>query len=251
MRGLDGKRIIIAGSATGIGKATARRLTEEGARLLLGDIAAEKLEQTATELGVPWRTFDLVDDASVNALVDAAKTELGGLDGVANIAADLSPETIGRDVDLLEMDVEIWKRTLDADLIGFARIMKRAIPLLLESGGGAIVSVSSDAAIIGEPTRPAYAAAKAGIEALTRHVASRWGKENIRAMAVAPGMVLSEAAKANVGEEFLQQMLVTHRLPRLGEPEDMAAIITFLLSDDAQWFTGQTWSANGGAALRR
>lgn len=199
MRGLEGKRIIVAGSATGIGAATARRLAEEGARVLLGDINTDGVRAVAEEIGMPWRTFDLVSDESVNALVDAAKDELGGLDGAALIAADITPATIGNDHDLLEMDVDIWKHTLDVNLIGYARIMKRAIPLLLEAGGGAFVSVSSDAAIIGEPTRPAYAAAKAGIEALTRHVASRWGKENIRAMAVAPGMVLSEAAKANVG----------------------------------------------------
>lgn len=233
MRGLEGKRIIVAGSATGIGAATARRLAEEGARVLLGDINTDGVRAVAEEIGMPWRTFDLVSDESVNALVDAAKDELGGLDGAALIAADITPATIGNDHDLLEMDVDIWKHTLDVNLIGYARIMKRAIPLLLEAGGGAFVSVSSDAAIIGEPTRPAYAAAKAGIEALTRHVASRWGKENIRAMAVAPGMVLSEAAKANVGEEFLEQMLQTHRMPRLGDPADLAASISFLLSDDA------------------
>ncbi|KND39658.1 SDR family NAD(P)-dependent oxidoreductase [Streptomyces acidiscabies] len=250
MRGLEDKRVIVAGSATGIGAALARRLTEEGARVLLGDINTEGVRLLAEEIGAPWRYFDLADDRSVAELVAAAQSELGGLDGVANVAADLSPGTVGNDVHLLEMDPRIWQKTLDADLIGFARIIKNALPPLVSAGGGSIVNVSSEAAVMGETTRPAYAAAKAGVEALTRHVASTWGKDNIRCNAVAPGLVIPEGS-AIEDSDFVKDAVSGQRIQRVGRPADLASTISFLLSAESEWITGQTWSVNAGCSYRR
>ena len=250
MRGLQDKRIIVAGSATGIGAEVARRLTEEGAKVLLGAINTVGVQQLADELGAPWRHFDLADDGSVLKLVGAAATELGGLDGVANVAADLSPGTIGNDVDLLDMDPQIWQKTLNVDLIGFARVTKAALPLLVHAGGGSIVNVSSEAAVMGETTRPAYAAAKAGVEALTRHVASTWGKDKIRCNSVAPGLLIPEGAPIE-SSDFVKDAVKGQPIPRIGRPADLAATIAFLLSAESEWITGQAWSINGGGSYRR
>ncbi len=148
------------------------------------------------------------------------------------------------------MDAAIWRRTLEVNLIGYAHTCRTAIPLLLESGRGAIVNTSSGAAFVGEAVRPAYAASKAGINALTRHIASRWGKEGIRCNGVSPGMVLSETGLATMSEEFKAAGLAGNRSTRLGRPSDLAAAAAFLLSDDAEWINGQTWSIDGGGSLR-
>lgn len=255
MRGLTGKRVVICGGATGIGAATAERLGAEGASVTVGDLNIEGARATAGRITSSGGTavpveFDLADDDSVRALFDRAVAEHGGVDGLVNIGADLSPGTIGLDTDLSTMDPAVWRRTLEVNLLGYARSCRLAIPMLLARGGGAIVNVSSGAAFAGEPLRPAYAASKAGVNTLTRHVASRWGKEGIRCNGIAPGLVLSETALGTTTEEFQEAALAATRSPRLGRPSDLAAVATFLLSDDAEWVNGQTWSVDGGASLR-
>lgn len=207
MRGLSGKRIVVCGGATGIGAATAKRLAEEGARVVVGDVNVVGAEKTAAGIAAAGGTalaaeFDLADAASIEALMARAVAEFGGLDGVFNVGADTSPDTIGGDTDLLGMDAGLWRHTLDVNLVGYAHSCRAAIPLLLDQGGGAIVNTSSGAALVGEAVRPAYAASKAGINALTRHVASRWGKEGIRCNGVMPGLVLSEILMRNTTDAF-------------------------------------------------
>lgn len=235
MRGLENMKILVAGAATGIGEATARRLAAEGANLVLGDINRDGVKAVAADIGAKWEWFDLADSGSIKTMVETARTELGGLDGVANIAAALDQETMARDLDLANMDISLWRRVLDANLIGYALIIKEAIPALLAEGGGAIVNVSSITVHMGGVDEPAYVASKAGVNALTRHVATKWGKNNIRANAVAPGLVVHARMR---------------ELTRLGRPDDIAAAIAFLLSDDGEWVTGQVWTVDGGRTLR-
>jgi NAD(P)-dependent dehydrogenase (short-subunit alcohol dehydrogenase family) len=255
MRGLHGKRIIIAGGATGIGAAAAERLAEEGAALVVGDInlgGAQKTAERITTAGGKALAveFDLADGDSIQNLVDEAMSELGGIDGLYNVGADLSPTNLGRDQDLLEMDPEVWRRTFEVNLLGYALTCRATIPVLLDHGGGVIVNTSSGAAFGGEPTRPAYAASKAGINALTRHIASRWGKEGIRCNGVMPGLVMTETVRGQMDTQLQTLALQTARSPRLGEPGDLAAVVAFLFSNDAEWISGQVWSICGGMSLR-
>ncbi|MET0135780.1 MAG: SDR family oxidoreductase [Kibdelosporangium sp.] len=255
MRGLTGKRVVVCGGATGIGAATAERLAEEGAKVIVGDINVKAAEATAERIRTNGGTasavgFDLSDEASITALFDRAVAEYGAVDGLFNVGADLSMETIGRDGDLSEMDVDVWRRTLEVNLIGYAHTCRTVVPLLLQQGGGAIVNTSSGAAFAGEALRPAYAASKAGVNALTRHIASRWGKKGIRCNGVSPGMVLSETGLTQMSKEFQAAGLAGTRSSRLGKPSDLAAAAAFLLSDDADWVNGQTWSIDGGSSLR-
>ena len=221
MRGLQGKRIVIAGGATGIGAATAERLAAEGAAVAVGDINLTAAEVTVKRITADGGTaiaveFDLADEASVQALVDRAGAGLSGIDGLYNVGADLSAETVGRDADLLGMDPAVWRRTLEVNLLGYALTCGAVLPLLLGQGGGVIVNTSSGAAFGGEATRPAYAASKAGINALTRHIASRWGKEGIRCNGVMHGLVMSETLQRQ-DDTQLQAMALGHaRSPRLG-----------------------------------
>jgi NAD(P)-dependent dehydrogenase (short-subunit alcohol dehydrogenase family) len=252
---LEGKRIVVAGGATGIGAATAERLAEEGAAVVIGDINLEGAYATVDRIAAAGGRargveFDLADETSIQALIDTASAELGGVDGLYNVGADLSEGTIGRDGDLLEMDPAVWWRTLEVNLLGFALTCRAVLPLLLAQGGGVIVNTSSGAAVGGEPTRPAYAASKAGINALTRHIASRWGKEGIRCNGVMPGLVMSETLQRQNDQQLQAQALAFARSPRLGVPTDLANVVAFLLSDDAEWINGQVWAIDGGMSLR-
>lgn len=251
MRGLKNKVIVIAGGG-GIGAATVERLADEGTRIVLGDLDGGHAEEVAQRIrarggdcvGV---AFDIAEESSVQALIDCALERHGGLDALHANAADL--QVIHQDSNVLEEPLEVFDRTIAVNLRGHWLCTRAALPALLQRGGGSLVYTSSGAAVMGEPQRPAYAIAKAGIEALVRHVASRWGKENIRANAVAPGLVLTPSVAGSMQPEFLEFALKGARSPRLGAPEDIASMVAFLCSDEAEWINGQVLGVNGGAVI--
>lgn len=164
MRGLQGKTVVIAGGATGIGAASAERLAEEGAAVVVGDVNLAGAEATAkgiVEAGGSALAveFDLADENSIRALADRAVAGFGGLDGLYNVGADLSAQNLGRDGDLLDMDPAVWRRTHEVNLLGYALTARAVLPHLLSRGGGVIVNTTSNAAWGGEPARPALEAA--------------------------------------------------------------------------------------------
>lgn len=251
MKGLQGKSILVCGGATGIGAATVRRLCEEGARVGIGDLNSETAEALAQELCAAggevaaWQ-YDQSEEATINELVASAIEHFQGLDGLFANVADLGAVMV--DGDILSNDSALWERTLQVNVVGTAMLLKAALPNLLQRGGGAIVLTSSDAGVIGEPERPAYAASKAGVNSLCRHIASKWGQQGIRCNTVSPGFVLTEQLDANMDQEMKDWMLKGARSPRHGASQDIAAAVAFLLSDDAEWVNGQTWRVNGGVS---
>ena len=256
MRGLAGRIFVVAGAATGIGSASAMRLASEGARVIVGDINLAGAEETARQIRASGGTataieYDQSDEDSVARLISQTVDQFGGVDGVHANAADLRPEVWGRDVDLLNMEVGVWERTLRVDLIGYALIIRAVVPHLLSRGGGAIVCTvtTGGAPPIGRSTPVAYASAKAGVNSMARHVASRWGQEGIRCNCVAPGTVLTAAAEQLMSTELIDELRAQTRSTRLGHPDDIAAATAFLLSDDAAWINGQVLGVNGGVAF--
>jgi NAD(P)-dependent dehydrogenase (short-subunit alcohol dehydrogenase family) len=250
---LQGKVVIVAGGATGIGAATALKLSEAGAAVVIGDVNLEGAEKVIAQINrdggrAKAVKCDISDEESVAALVKATVDSYGGLDGIHVNAADLS--IIAEDGDALSIPMEIFDRTMEVDLRGHLLCTRHALPELLKMGGGALVYTSSDAAFMGEPIRLAYGVAKAGINALMRHVASRWGKEGIRAKSIAPGFVLTETATAVVVGEERRLLAEATRSSRLGKPEDIAGTVVFLMSEQGEWINGQTISVNGGILLR-
>ena len=253
MRRLEGKVAIVAGGATGIGAGSAKRLASEGAAVVVGDINVPSAKKVAAEIAASGGRAiavdcDIGDDEAVARLVKAAVDSYGGLDAIHINAADLS--IIGQDLDALEVSLAIFDRTIAIDLRGHLLCTRHAVPELLKRGGGAIVYTSSGAAFAGEPTRVGYAVAKAGVNALMRHVASRWGKERIRANVVSPGLVLSETALATLSKEQQQSQLDDAKTFRLGKPEDLAASVAFLMSEDGEWINGQVITVDGGRSMR-
>jgi NAD(P)-dependent dehydrogenase (short-subunit alcohol dehydrogenase family) len=255
MRDLDGKVVVVAGGATGIGAASARRLADEGAHVVIGDLneaGAQETVEGIRQAGGEARAFrfDISDDASSGELIRYAVTEFGGVDGLFNVAADLRAEILGRDTDLLDVPLEVWHRTLAVNLTGYLYTMRHALPELLKRGGGAIVNTISGLVLNGDRQRPAYGASKGGVVTLTKHVASRWGKDGVRCNAVAPGMVLTDNSLRNISAEERQAITARVPSPRLGKPEDLAAMVALLMSQDGEWINGQVLAVNGGTGLR-
>jgi NAD(P)-dependent dehydrogenase (short-subunit alcohol dehydrogenase family) len=255
VRGLDNKIVVVAGGGSGIGAATAVRLAEEGASVVVGDLVGDNAEAVAAGIRTTGgravsAQFDISVDDSVAALVAVAASEFGGLDALHANAADLSEAVIMQDSDAVAVDLGVFDRTIAVNLRGHLLCTRHAIPLLLERGGGTIIYTSSAAGHVGEPQRPSYGISKSGINALMRHVSARWGREGIRANCVAPGMVLTKTIRDNSEQEFRDYALSLGRSPRLGEPEDIAAAVAFLMSDDASWITAQVISVDGGSTVR-
>jgi NAD(P)-dependent dehydrogenase (short-subunit alcohol dehydrogenase family) len=245
----------MAGGAGGIGTATSRRLGAEGAQVAVGDLNHDDAEAVATQIREAGGraialALDIGDEDSVAAAVQATVKAFGGLDAMHVNAADLSSETILHDTDAIEIDLGVFDRTIRTGLRGHLICTQQALPELVQRGGGAVVYTSSAAAFIGERERPSYAVAKSGINAIVRHVASKWGKQGIRANAVAPGLVLTETTQENLDPAFKAMALKNSRSPRLGRPDDIAAMVAFLMSTDGEWINGQVMSVDGGATMR-
>ena len=267
MRGLQDKVIVICAGGTGtndgpsnrasIGGVTARRLAQEGAKVVVGDLSEAAAQRTVELIHRDGGTgiaqqFDASDEASIVALMQRAKDEFGGIDGVHANAMDMSSETLGVDGehDLLTLPLDVWQRTIDVGLTGFLLCARHSIPSMLERGGGSVVATVSGAVYVGEPIRLAYQATKTGMTALVRHIASRWGHQGIRANAVAPGMVPGAEKLSEVDDAGRERMLRMARSNRIGTADDIAAMVTFLMSEDGSWVTGQILSVDGGVSMR-
>ncbi len=263
MRGLDGKVIVVAGGGTnpgrpGLGAAGAVRFAEEGALVVVGDIGLAGAEQTVADITARGGTavahcFDASDESSVAGLIERALAEFGGVDGVHFNAMDMSAGTLGADSDhdLVTVPLAAWQRTLDVGLTGFLLTARHAIPPMLERGGGGIVATVSGAVYAGEPVRVAYAAAKTGVTAVVRHIASAYGRRGIRANALAPGSIPGQEGLADMRQPGLDRLMRMGRSKRYGQPDDIGNAAVFLLSDDGAWINGQTISVDGGTILGR
>lgn len=249
----SGKVAVCVGSATGMGAQAAYRLAMEGARVVVGDINLDATEKLVARIAANGgeavaQACDISDEDQVNALIRGAAQRFGGLDLMHVNAADLSLGKI--DGDALSIDLSTFDRSLDVGLRGHLLCTRAAIPLMRDRGKGAIVYTSSDAAKSAAPFQFSYYVTKAGLNALMRHVAIRWGAKGIRANAICPGVVLTETVMRNMSDEVRAQALKQMPSTRLGEPEDIANLVNFLLSDEAEWINGQAISIDGGSLMQ-
>ena len=187
---------------------------------------------------------DVSDEASVAAMVADAVGRFGSLQLLHNNAADVV--IIQHDIDVTTMDVDVWDRTMVVNLRGPMLGCKYAIPHMLAAGSGSIVTTSSAAGTFGDLSRVAYGVSKAGINSLTRYVATLYGKQGIRCNAIAPGVVKTPALTANVPPDELALYERNHLTPDMGEPQHIADVVAFLLSDEAAFITGQVVNVDGG-----
>ena len=243
MRRFENRVAFVTGAAHGIGRATVLRLASEGAGVAAADIDAEGTALVVSEVeqagGVAMAvSCDITHAASVDEAVAATVQRFGRLDVLANVAG----HNLGG-LDGAEPTEEQWGRQYDFTFTGAVRCISAAMPHLSESTNGAVVLVGSISGEVALGTAP-YAAAKAGLANLVRNLASDHGPKGVRFNLVAPATVATDRFKGR--EQLLEELKTIYPLGRVGTPEDVAAAIAFLASDDAAWITGISLPVEGG-----
>lgn len=256
----ENRVVIVAGGAAGIGAATALRLGKEGAHVAIGDVnfaGAQEIAAQITQCGGIAKAleYDQGKEASVMNLIATTAELFGGVDCYFGNAAAMHLPREG-DFDVMTMNVDIWEETMRTNLTNHAVATREVIPHMLKRGGGSLVYTASDLGVIALPKPSAYPCAKSGLGALTRHICYNHGKKGIRVNCVSPGLIVTdriEKVMADMearGEDVTNGQKDLVNYPRLGKPEDVAAVVCFLLSEDAAYVNGQTISVNGGSYFR-
>lgn len=250
---LQGRKALVSGAASGIGRGTALRLAAEGAAVFCADIAAEGAEETAEQIrasggNAASGALDVADLASCEASVAAARDALGGLDTLANVAGILRPGHTH------EQDPAVWNQTLAVNLNGPFYMSRSVLPGFLEEsgrpeGGYAIVNIASVAGLQGVPYNAAYGASKAGVLGLTRSLASEYARSGIRVNAICPGGVSTPMTAAGFPVDDIDPALfarIAPQMPTIAQPADIAALVAYLASDEARFVTGSAFTIDGG-----
>ncbi|MGD9712388.1 MAG: SDR family NAD(P)-dependent oxidoreductase [Thermomicrobiales bacterium] len=255
MQRLKGRVAVITGAARGIGRGIVDRFVEEGASVLLVDVLADALKQTASEFSryaprVSTLAVDLLARDAPNLIREAAESIFGSIDILVNNAGI---GIIGRVQDFAD---EEWDRTLGVNLTAPFRLCREIVPGMAERGFGRVINISSFAATAGERDDSAYAVSKAGLEALTRSVAVDYGSSGVTCNAIAPGFIMTPLSKAvfetiDKHEPVYVVTAVNKPVRVPGQPEDIAAAAAYLASDDARYVTGHTLAVDGGAGTVR
>lgn len=241
---LDGQRAVITGGGSGIGRATCRRMVEEGARVAVVDLNGDAAEAVGRELDAPWYQADVTDFGSLEAACKDADAQLDGVTAVFNNAGGSSMSHVH------EWALEEWERIVTLNLTGVFHGFRVAVPLIQRSGGGSIVSTSSISGTRPSAGEAPYSAAKAAVAALTATAALEYAP-SIRVNAVAPGMILTGLTGPlfEIFEGIDKDMVDKTPLARVGAPEDIADVVVFLCSDLARFVTGQNIVVDGGMTL--
>ena len=245
MRNLAGKYCIVTGAGKGIGKAIAKRfLEEEAAGVAILEYNYELAEATAKELDPTGERVlavrcNVADGEMVKAAVESVVAAFGRVDVLINNAG------ITKDKIFHKMTDDDWFSVIDVNLNGVYNLCKYVVPLMREQESGSIVNISSTS-LMGNPGQANYAATKAALQGFTRTMAKELGRKNVRMNCIAPGYIDTDMMRA-VGEEILGRMIKGIPAQRLGDPDEIATIATFLSTDDSSWVSGQTIFASGGA----
>jgi NAD(P)-dependent dehydrogenase (short-subunit alcohol dehydrogenase family) len=239
------KVIVILGGTGGIGSAVARHAVSDGSKVALLARGGDRLDSLGAELGAMTIEADATDIGAVESAVRRAADELGPVTGIVNCVGSILLKAAH------QTSEDEWRQTLAANLdTAFASV--RAAAKTMRTSGGSVVLMASSAARVGLPSHEAIAAAKAGVIGLGRSAASTYASKGIRFNVVAPGLVDTPlSAKITGNPLMLKASEAMHPLGRIGRPEEVASVITWLLSDDSSWVTGQVFGLDGGMSTVR
>jgi NAD(P)-dependent dehydrogenase (short-subunit alcohol dehydrogenase family) len=246
-----GRSYLVTGASSGIGRAVAKALGAEGARVALAGRRTERLEETARSIQAEGgQAFGLEGDVRKETTcrdwIAAAVGRFGGLDGLVNAAGVIGSGSV------TDTDAAEWDRVMDSNLRSVFLLTRAAVPELAKRKG-AVVNISSVGGLRPYPGIAAYCVSKAALDMLTRCAALDLAPQQVRVNAVNPGVVVTELHTVTHAvpdyPAFLERSKTTHPLGRVGQPEEIAALVLFLLSDEAAWITGVTYSIDGGRAL--
>jgi NAD(P)-dependent dehydrogenase (short-subunit alcohol dehydrogenase family) len=250
MRRLEGRVALVTGAASGIGLATAERLAAEGAAVVVTDVQDEAGEQAAAAIrdsgaAASFLHLDVADEDNWRRVVERVLSDHGRLDVLVNNAGMGDLETIE------QTSLPDWERTIAIDQTGVFLGMKTSAEALKASGRGSVVNISSIFGTSGGfGTSPAYHAAKGAVRTLTKNVALHWATEGVRVNSVHPGFIRTPILDQARGTEVWEAMTASTPMGRLGEPEEIAAAVAYLASDDASFVTGLELYVDGGFIAR-
>ena len=241
---LSGKTALVTGASGGIGGAIARTLTQQGAAVALSGTRIDALEALASEIGGSARVVpaDLGAEGAVDGLARAAEEQMGGIDILVANAG------VTRDGLLLSMSDEDWRRVIDINLTSAFQLIRASIRGMMKKRWGRIIGITSVVGVTGGPGQVNYAASKAGMIGMIKAVAHEVASRGITANCVAPGFIETEMSGV-LPAQRRQAILDAVPMGRLGVPDEVAASVLFLASDEAAYVTGQTVHVNGGMAM--
>jgi 2-hydroxycyclohexanecarboxyl-CoA dehydrogenase len=248
VRGLDGRCTLVTGAASGIGRAIAERLAEEGARVAVSDLSRPDAEATAADLGAPaiGIELDVTSDDSIRRAVTEVTERLGPIDVLVNNAGWDRMEPF------LDSQPETWDRVLAINLRGPIAVTRAVLESMVERGKGRIVSIASDAGRVGSSGEAVYSGAKAGIMGFSRTIAREVAARGINVNTVCPGPTNTPLLQgmAETNPKLIAALARAVPFGRPAEPSEIAAAVAFLASDDAAFITGQTLSVSGGLTMQ-
>lgn len=249
---LAGKRVLVTGASRGIGRAAAERFAADGARVCVhyghDEAAAQRVLENLAGEGHCIADADLADPHAVRELVKRVRQALGGIDVLVNNAGVFFDHAV--DETDYEQWQQAWLKTLGVNLLGPANLVHQVVPQMIEQGSGRIINVSSRGAFRGEPVSPAYGASKAGLNSMSQSLAVALARHGIQVYAVAPGFVATDMVKDLLESEQGKAIAAQSPLNRVAQPEEVASVITWLATPEAEYLTGGIIDINGASYLR-
>lgn len=251
MKRLDKKSAVITGAGNGIGRASARMFAAEGAAVVIADIDGDAALAVAAEIkdnGGRAVAFvvDVASESGCAAMIEAAVAGFGKLDILLNNACMTDTSLVEQDLDFLSFNADIWRRTMDVNVLGPLFASKHALPFMIAQGAGSIIMTSSTTSLAGDAGKFSYGGSKAALNWYVKTLAASFGKQGIRCNAILPGVIRTATFDSWTSPEMVAHFEDLHMTPNLGTPPDVAAMAVYLASDEARFVTGTCIPVDGG-----